>query len=158
MHSNPRSLVSFREEAGFKTTSQLPSLSHLEPLPPKGPRGRARTHTHAIKHVSKRPFSKGAGISAPEPESALSLKRTNFPNVMTSAHLTDLDQNTTSPVNGLYLSGSTKKKQNSPGSSMDRPISYEQTDTRTRTHTHPSYSHAHISSSPVQTLSIQSTL
>ena len=108
--------MSFREEAGFKTTFQLLSLSHLtfSPFLLKscvGGQGHTHTHTHTVKQVSMKPFSKGARISIPEPELALSPRRTNSPNVTTSAQLIDLDWNTFSPVNGLYLSGSTKKSE-----------------------------------------------
>lgn len=106
--------MSFREEAGFKTTFQLLNLSHLTFSPfllKSCVEGQGNTHTHTIKQVSMKPFSEGARISIPEPELALPPRRTNFPNVTTSAQLIDLDWNTLSPVNGLYLSGSTKKSE-----------------------------------------------
>lgn len=100
-----------RVQNNFPTAEPL--SPYLQPLPLKELRGRARkhTHTHTIKQVSMKPFSEGARISIPEPELALPPRRTNFPNVTTSAQLIDLDWNTLSPVNGLYLSGSTKKSE-----------------------------------------------
>ena len=98
-----------RVQNNFPTAEPL--SPYLQPLPLKELHGRARKHTHTIKQVSMKPFSKGARISIPEPELALSPRRTNFPNVTTSAQLIDLDWNTLSPVNGLYLSGSTKKSE-----------------------------------------------
>lgn len=100
-----------RVQNNFPTAEPL--SPYLQPLPLKELCGRARTHTHThtVKQVSMKPFSKGARISIPEPELALSPRRTNSPNVTTSAQLIDLDWNTFSPVNGLYLSGSTKKSE-----------------------------------------------
>lgn len=82
----------------------------LDPLPLTELSGKAMIPSGS-KECGQEAFLKRARISAPKVNENCHWKAYNFPNAMTSAQLIDLDWNTISSVNGLYLSGITKRSE-----------------------------------------------